>query len=77
MSDDNKSAAKLIEVAAKLIEEKCQAILALGPGEQDLTGVSPELRSEILSKFGPPSGPVADIRAQLRELRRLAEKLRG
>jgi hypothetical protein len=76
MSDDDKSAAKLIEVATKVIEEKCQSILALSPSESDLAALAPHVRSELLAKIGPPSGPIGDIRAQLRELRRLAEKLR-
>lgn len=77
MSEDHKSAVKLIEVAARVIEEKCQTILALSLSESDLADVTPEVRSELLAKFGPPSGPVSDIRAQVRELRRLAEVLRS
>jgi hypothetical protein len=42
MSNENKSAAKLIDVAASVIEEQCQTILVLGPSERDLAGLSPD-----------------------------------
>jgi len=73
---ENTDAAKIIEVAVDTIESRCQAILNLAPREVDLQDVAPELRQELLRKFGPPSGPISDIRLHLRELGRLAESLR-
>jgi len=77
MTDDNKHIATIIEFAVEAIDQKCQMILNLAPREVDLQGVPTDLRQELVRKFGPPSGPVSDIRLQLRELGRLAESLRG
>ena len=77
MTDDNKNAARIIEVAVDMIDQRCQTILNLAPREGDLQDVPSELRQELVRKFGPPSGPISDIRMQLRELGRLAASLRG
>jgi hypothetical protein len=77
MTDDNKNAAKIIEVAAEAIDQKCQTILNLAPVEGDLQEVPAVLRQELLRRFAPPSGPIGDIRLHLRELRRVAESLRA
>jgi hypothetical protein len=77
VSDAAKAAAKILEVASDVIEDRCEAILKLALTEADLQDVAPAVKSELVRRFGPTVGPVSDIRAQLRELRRLAGSLRS
>jgi hypothetical protein len=77
VSDVAKAGAKILEVAIDVIEDRCETILKLALTEDDLLDVTPEVRSDLVRKFGPALGPVSDIRAQLRELRQLAGTLRS
>jgi hypothetical protein len=74
---ENTDAAKIIEIAVDAIEKKCQTILNLALREVDLQDATPELRADLLRRFGPPAEPISDIRLHLRELGRLAESFRA
>lgn len=73
---DLKSLAKVIDMMAEGIEEKCGTIAALTPSRRQLERMPQELAAALTEAFGPAAAAIQDIDKFLRELRGVAKRLR-